>query len=161
MYQPQLVALSAVLSNGNILLIKRHREPYKTLWSLPGGKVNAYEHIEHAAVREVKEETNLDCKFERVRGIASEIVYVRNKPKYHFILFVCELRPKVRIKKIKSTEEGKLKWFKLSEVGKENVIPSDYRMIKEFIIRGRKKYQIYKTKVLSQGMKYFIADFRA
>ena len=47
----------------NIVLIKRKNPPYG--WALPGGFVDYGESLEHAAVREAKEETSLDIKLIR------------------------------------------------------------------------------------------------
>jgi 8-oxo-dGTP diphosphatase len=43
-----------------VLLVLRDHEPYRGYWSLPGGHIDRNETAEHAAMREVKEETNLD-----------------------------------------------------------------------------------------------------
>lgn len=43
-----------------ILMVKRGGHPFKGSWALPGGFVNAAESSEEAAVRELKEETNID-----------------------------------------------------------------------------------------------------
>ena len=43
-----------------VLLVLRDHEPYKGYWSLPGGHIDRYETAAEAAIREVKEETNLD-----------------------------------------------------------------------------------------------------
>lgn len=43
-----------------ILLIKRGVHPYLGKWALPGGFVRPFETTEQAAVRELKEETNVD-----------------------------------------------------------------------------------------------------
>jgi len=45
---------------GGIVLIRRKNPPYG--WALPGGFVDYGESLEEAAVREAKEETNLDIK---------------------------------------------------------------------------------------------------
>lgn len=47
---------------GGVVLIKRGHHPKKDLWALPAGFIEADESIEEAAVRECKEETNLDIE---------------------------------------------------------------------------------------------------
>lgn len=46
------------LEPGGIILIKRKNPPYG--WAIPGGFVDYGESLEEAAIREAKEETNLD-----------------------------------------------------------------------------------------------------
>ena len=57
---------------GRILLIKRKNPPYG--WAFPGGFVDEGETVEHAAVREAKEETGLDVQL-------TELLYVYSDPK--------------------------------------------------------------------------------
>ncbi|PCI04714.1 MAG: NUDIX hydrolase [Hyphomicrobiales bacterium] len=49
----------ALFDDERVLLILRGREPLKGLWSLPGGRVEAGETHEQAAIREILEETGL------------------------------------------------------------------------------------------------------
>jgi ADP-ribose pyrophosphatase YjhB (NUDIX family)/GNAT superfamily N-acetyltransferase len=47
---------------GGVVLIKRGHHPKKGFWALPAGFIEADESIEDAAIRECKEETNLDIE---------------------------------------------------------------------------------------------------
>lgn len=51
-------------SDDEILILKRHPKSRTDpeMWELPGGKVEKGEHFADALVREIKEETNLDCE---------------------------------------------------------------------------------------------------
>lgn len=49
-----------------ILLVKRKHWPYKGMWAMPGGFVDKNETINHAVIRETKEETNVDLTNEMI-----------------------------------------------------------------------------------------------
>ena len=55
-----------------ILLVKRAEEPGKGQWGLPGGFIERKESPEMAAVRELKEETQLDGKAVALLGTFSQ-----------------------------------------------------------------------------------------
>jgi len=55
-----VLGASALVRNGDrVLLIQRGRAPDAGLWSLPGGRVEAGERLEDAAIREILEETGV------------------------------------------------------------------------------------------------------
>lgn len=70
--EPKLVTIVLIEHDEKILLGRRVMEPSKGLWSFPGGYVDRYEKVEEAAVREVKEETNLDVTLKGLVGVYSE-----------------------------------------------------------------------------------------
>jgi 8-oxo-dGTP diphosphatase len=69
---PKLVVIVVVQHEGKLLLGRRNIEPGKGLWSFFGGYVDRGEKVEEAAIREAKEETNLDIQLEGLIGIYSE-----------------------------------------------------------------------------------------
>ena len=56
---------AAILKDDKILMVC-HQTPSRTYWTFPGGGVNDDELFDQAAVREVKEETGLDVKVNRL-----------------------------------------------------------------------------------------------
>lgn len=146
------VVLGGLIFNKKILLIKRENPPYKGYWGLPGGKIKFGENIEKAALREIEEETGIKSKFVGLKGIASEVLYNKNKKKAHFLLFVCELKPRSLI------ENGN--WFEIENIKKfkDIIIPSDFIMIEKFLLKNN-SIPIYKIKMVENGKKYFMEKF--
>lgn len=70
--EPKLVTVVVVQRQDTFLLGKRNMEPGRGMWSFSGGYVDRGENVEDAAMREVKEETNLDVRLQRLLGIYSE-----------------------------------------------------------------------------------------
>lgn len=58
---PAPVVVIVVCKNDKIVLVKRKFNPGKDRWALPGGFIDFDETPEQAAVRELKEETNLSA----------------------------------------------------------------------------------------------------
>lgn len=63
------VGVIIIDNNGRILLEKRTDN---AMWGLPGGVVEPGESVKQTAIREVKEETNLDVKIIELIGVYSD-----------------------------------------------------------------------------------------
>jgi ADP-ribose pyrophosphatase YjhB (NUDIX family) len=81
-YQNPIPTVDIIIEVGSkgIVLIKRKNPPYG--WAIPGGFVDYGESLEVAAVREAKEETNLDVKLIRQFHTYSD---PKRDPRHHSI----------------------------------------------------------------------------
>lgn len=69
---PYLTTDVFIYNKEEFILIKRGNEPFKDWWALPGGFVEYNETVENAAIREAKEETNIDIKLEHLINVYSD-----------------------------------------------------------------------------------------
>ena len=77
---PTVDIIIEVESQKGVILIKRKNPPFG--WALPGGFVDYGESLEQAAVREAKEETNLDVQLVRQFHTYSD---PKRDPRHHTI----------------------------------------------------------------------------
>lgn len=63
---PKVAAAVLVEQEGRVLLVRRVNEPFRGLWTLPAGFVDADEDPASAAARECEEETGLTVRVTRV-----------------------------------------------------------------------------------------------
>jgi 8-oxo-dGTP diphosphatase len=71
-----VVAVGILLldENDRLLLIRRARPPAAGKWSVPGGKVELGESLEEAALRELREETGLECTLGPIVEVLDRVV---------------------------------------------------------------------------------------
>ena len=155
---PLAVAISALIKDNKILLIKRAKGDYAGLLGLPGGKVETNEHLSQAAIREILEESGIKSIFKKHIGFVSEHLIENKEISKHFLLHVCELEPVNT--KISSNSEGRLAWYKLNDIQKikDKIIPSDLLMIEKMIINKEKEY--YDCVIEKEGNEYKLKEFR-
>lgn len=68
----RLATDNIVIRDNKILLIKRLYEPFKDKWALPEGLVEIGEVVEESCLRELKEETSITGKVEKLVGVYSK-----------------------------------------------------------------------------------------
>ena len=124
-----------IVKDGKVLLGKRNVDPEKAgsqlhgegTWTLPGGKVDFGETIHNAAIRELKEETDLDAKKLELISVTDEIVHDA-----HFVSmgFVCT-EWEGEVKTMEPEEITEWRWFPLDELPSPMFKPSA-KMIKNY-----------------------------
>ncbi|MEK6322429.1 MAG: NUDIX hydrolase [Acidobacteriota bacterium] len=127
----QLAAGGIVIDNGagasRVLLV--HRPRYDD-WSFPKGKLEARETLEEAALREVREETGLECRIIRELAITRYRYRTRNKGR---------LRPKAvhyfLMERIRGALQGpveevdRAEWFELAEAARKLSYAQDKELL--------------------------------
>jgi ADP-ribose pyrophosphatase YjhB (NUDIX family) len=68
---PKVAAAVLVEQDGRVLLVRRVNEPFRGLWTLPAGFVDAGEDPAQAAERECLEETSLTVRVTRVLNVVA------------------------------------------------------------------------------------------
>ena len=87
-YQNPTPAAGIILvEDGKVLLVKRKFEPRAGLWTLPAGFIESDEDVAACAVREAKEETNLDIEMIRLFNVYS--AFDDPRAKVVLILYLC------------------------------------------------------------------------
>ena len=103
-------ACDMVLIEGDkVLLIKRGREPFKGEWAVPGGRIEDDETAEQCAIREMKEETNLDIEIVRPIGLYSD---PRRDPRG--MIAAAYLVRRIGGQMKAGDDAGEARWFELS-----------------------------------------------
>lgn len=107
-----LIVKGMIIKNKKILIIKRHRKQKVVPgeWEMVGGKVGMEENLEQGLLREIKEETNLDCSIERLLYATDH--NIEDNKKVVILLYLCKpLSEKIMI----SHEHEDYKWVDKKE----------------------------------------------
>jgi len=109
-----------------IVLIKRKNPPLGI--ALPGGFVDVGEKVEDALKREMKEETSLDVKIERLLGIYSD---PKRDPRFHTVscVFVCSANGEP-----KGGDDAKIaKIYRLEDIPFDKLVFDHKKILEDFI----------------------------
>ena len=125
--KPRITSAVLVTKDDKFLLAERNKENYNGYWIIPGGGVEFGETTQEAAVREIKEETNLEVDITQLIGY-KEIINVPGS--YHSIVFFYLATPKHT--KIEAREDvSKARFFSLDEIKKLKIAESVEWVLKE------------------------------
>ena len=98
-----------------VLLIKRKKDPFKDMWALPGGFVETDEEVQTAAARELKEETGLQVKREKLQFLDYFDAPDRD-PRGRLISFAFGVKFTDKPTLNAGDDAGDARWFPLNEL---------------------------------------------
>ena len=84
-----LIGVGVVVFNEKkqVVLIKRGNEPKKGLWAIPGGTLKLGEKVSEAAIREIREECDINIELRDLLGVVDLILKdSAGKVQYHYVL---------------------------------------------------------------------------
>jgi 8-oxo-dGTP diphosphatase len=127
-----------ILKQGKLLLGKRLNEPAKGKWSIPGGVVELGETLEHAVIREAKEETCLDVSNPTLFDVVDNVdLDANSKVMYHFVIVDYLVIVKGSCEPTAASDAVELRWVPLNEVEKYDLTAS----FRFFFKRNRQKLE--------------------
>jgi bifunctional NMN adenylyltransferase/nudix hydrolase len=131
---------AVVIQSGHVLMIRRRAEPGRGLWALPGGYVNANtdKSVEDAAIRELREETQIKVPAPVLRGnIVRSKVFdaIDRSPRGRIITHAFYIQlPDGELPKIKGSDDAdKARWVPIAEVRSEECFEDHYEIIQHFL----------------------------
>jgi len=114
---------AVVLGSKGVLLVRRDKDPGKGLWSIPGGGVEVGETQAEAVVREVQEETGIEC--EVIELISTDDVILHDadgRVEFHYLLNHYLTRA-VGGEISQESPEAEVRWFNLDDLPEEEIPP--------------------------------------
>jgi bifunctional NMN adenylyltransferase/nudix hydrolase len=131
---------AVVIQSGHVLMVKRRAEPGKGLWALPGGYVNANtdKSVEDAAIRELREETQIKVPAPVLRGsIVRSKVFdaIDRSPRGRIITHAFYIQlPDGELPKVKGSDDAeKARWVPIAEVRSEECFEDHYEILQHFL----------------------------
>ena len=118
----------------NFILIKRMNDPFKDCWALPGGFVEYGESVEDAAIREAKEETNIDVELEEMVNVYSA---PDRDPRRHTVTVAYTARGDLKTRKADSDAKD-IDVFQVEKLDSINIAFDHAIIIKDCLDKAKK-----------------------
>jgi 8-oxo-dGTP diphosphatase len=109
--RPELAVGAIIVDDDALLLVRRGRPPGVGRWSVPGGRVERGETLAHAVVREVLEETGVECVCGELIGWVE-----RFGVDHHFVILDFAAIPLSMEDPVAGDDADEVRWVPLDEV---------------------------------------------
>ena len=115
--RPELAVGAVVVNDGSLLLVRRGHGPAAGAWSVPGGRVEHGELLAEAVVREVAEETGLEC-------VCGELVgwVERFDEGHHFVILDFAATVLEHGEPVAGDDAAEVAWVPLADVAELNLV---------------------------------------
>lgn len=106
-------------SEGKILILRRTNTSHaQGAWCLPGGKVDYGETVEHAVIKELKEETSLDCTSSTFLFYNDSLPDEEGGMHCINFFFQCSVRGDINL----NDESGQYAWIGPDDISKYDIV---------------------------------------
>ena len=132
--RPVLGVGAVVIHQDHVLLVKRGNAPFRGMWCIPGGRVQFGESLQHAAEREILEETGITIKA-RQPVYTFEIIEAEDTDQaVHYV--VIDLEAEYLSGDINPGDDAlDARWFGKMEIGQEKVQLLTQNFLKRWWLR--------------------------
>lgn len=115
--QPRMAVGAVIVEDDALLMIRRANDPGAGRWSLPGGRVDWGETLAHAVVREVLEETGVECVIGELLGWVERIT-----EEFHYVIFDFVAQPLSFEDPVAGDDALEVAWVPLNEVDQLDLV---------------------------------------
>ena len=126
--------VGAIIRNGNKILMAQNPNETRRFWYSVGGRVHVGETAEEAVLRELKEETGLECEIERLAAAHENFFCDGEGLPFHEISFFFLIKPSEALLAIPSghrTDGGPdgefLEWIDLADCEEKLLFPDFFK----------------------------------
>ena len=125
-YQNSKPCVGALILEGRkLLLVKRAEEPFKDYWDIPGGFLEAGEHPESGALREILEETSLHIQLGELLGIFTDVYATSGDPTLNLFYTATITGGEARA----GSDATGLQWFDLHDLPEQIAFKSAHEVL--------------------------------
>lgn len=127
----------------------------KGRWSLPAGFVNAGETVDEAVVRELKEETGIDCYVSGLIGFRTGVI--RGEISDNMAIFYCRMIDEQQLICIQENELLEARWMFPQELAQDEMTSV---MLREMASNQFEKHQLQGIEGINPGDVFGYSSYR-